>query len=264
MKQRLAKFISQNGICSRRDAERLILEGKVKVNNIIINNVVTFINPGDLINVNNVNLYYNNKDNRDNNSDNINNNNNNNKSNIENIGGNQIRLWLFYKPKGTITTHKDPERRKTVFDLLPNTMPYVVSIGRLDVNSEGLLLLTNSGALARYFELPINQIKRVYKCRMYGYVPDDLEDRLRRGVIVNGIKYKSIDIKIDSQSGGNTWATMYLTEGKNREIRKILENFNLKVNRLIRISYGEFNLGDLAVGNIKEVEYSVIPKFEKN
>lgn len=213
--QRLAKAISNARVCSRRDAEELILAGKVKVDgsvalspaiNVSDNNQVEV--SGTLINQQQV-----------------------------------TRLWIYYKPVGLITTHKDPFARKTVFEELVN-LPRVISVGRLDLNSEGLLLLTNSGDLARKFELPINKIKRVYKVRAYGN-PKSLLNSNYRNIKINGIYYNPESIKLIQEGTTNSWFEVVLTEGKNREIRKIFEYFSLKVNRLIRTGYGEYVLGDL-------------------
>ncbi|WP_341789317.1 pseudouridine synthase [Rickettsia endosymbiont of Polydrusus tereticollis] len=222
--QRLAKAISNAGICSRRDAEGLIIAGKVKVDGSVA------LSPA--INVNDDNQ-------------------------IE-VSGKLInrqqptRLWIYYKPVGLITTHKDPFARKTVFEELVN-LPRVISVGRLDLNSEGLLLLTNNGDLARQFELPTNKIKRVYKVRAYGN-PKSLLNSNYRNIKINGIYYNPESIKLIQEGTTNSWFEVVLTEGKNREIRKIFEYFSLKVNRLIRTGYGEYVLGDLKAGEYTEVK----------
>jgi len=221
--QRLAKLISNAGVCSRRDAEKLILEGQVKVDG------VTITSPAINVDVS---------------------------SQIE-VSGSLIsqslkpRLWLYYKPVGLITTHKDPLSRKTVFEQLTD-LPRVISIGRLDLNSEGLLLLTNNGDLARQFELPSNKLKRVYHVRAYGN-PDILLKSDYKNLEIDGIFYNPQSIKLLRKNKTNSWFEVVLFEGKNREIRKIFEHFNLQVNRLIRTQYGNFTLDNLKPNEYKEV-----------
>ncbi|MDX2073716.1 MAG: RNA pseudouridine synthase, partial [Alphaproteobacteria bacterium] len=171
------------------------------------------------------------------------------------------RMWLYHKPAGLMTTHKDPEGRPTVFAALPKTMPRVISVGRLDLNSEGLLLLTNDGALARKLELPSNGWIRKYRVRAYGNIPAAMLVEMKKGVVADGVHYGSVDAVIDSKQGGNTWLTVSLKEGKNREIRKIFEHFDCKVSRLLRISYGPFILGKLERGEVKEVPKKMLESF---
>ncbi|WP_341792694.1 MULTISPECIES: pseudouridine synthase [unclassified Rickettsia] len=223
--QRLAKAISNSGVCSRRDAEGLIIAGKVKVDGSIIVYPATNVNDDNQIEVSG--------------------------TLINQQQG--TRLWIYYKPVGLITTHKDPLARKTVFEELVG-LPRVISVGRLDLNSEGLLLLTNSGDLARQFELPANKIKRIYKVRAYGN-PQSLLNGNYRNIKINGIYYNPESIKLIQESTTNSWFEVVLTEGKNREIRKIFEYFGLKVNRLIRTQYGNFTLDNLKAGEYKEVKY---------
>lgn len=230
--QRLAKAISNAGICSRRQAELLISTGEVKVDGIVINSPATNVD----------------KD-----------------SNIEVSGklinqNQQSRLWTYYKPAGLITTHKDTHGRDTVFESLSN-LPRVISIGRLDLNSEGLLLLTNDGSLTRNFELPANKLERVYKIRAYGRVDLKRLQSAELGVKIDGMVYNPKSIKLIKGGQANSWFEVTLTEGKNREIRKIFNHFGLVVSRLIRISYGPFILGDLKPGEYKEQHLSTFKDF---
>ncbi|XVN43185.1 MAG: pseudouridine synthase [Candidatus Rickettsia vulgarisii] len=221
--QKLAKIISNAGVCSRRDAEKLIENNQVKVNNIIINSPAERVGDDAIIEVSGKIIKQEQK----------------------------IRLWLYYKSVGLITTHKDTHGRETVFANLPG-LPRVISIGRLDLNSEGLLLLTNNGGLARKFELPSSKIERVYKVRAHG-LPNLLLKNYKN-IEIDKVIYNPKSIKLIKSINSNFWFEVVLTEGKNREIRKIFSHFGLQVNRLIRIRYGNFSLGDLKPGQYKEVE----------
>jgi 23S rRNA pseudouridine2605 synthase len=221
---RIAKLIAQAGHCSRREAEELIVEGRVKVNGEVITSPATFITDHSV------------------------------KIDDKLINAKQaIRLWLFHKPEGVLTTTKDPQERKTVFDLLPKNMPRTISVGRLDYNTEGLLLFTTSGPLARYMELPQNKWVRKYRARVFGKVNHERLKKLENGIIVEGVRYGSIKVEVEVEKGANSWLKISLEEGKNREIRKVMEHLGLRVNRLIRISYGPFSLGELKSCEIKEV-----------
>ena len=167
------------------------------------------------------------------------------------------RLWRYHKPAGLVTTHRDPAGRNTVFDHLPTDLPRVISVGRLDLNSEGLLLLTNDGALARRLELPSNGWLRRYRARAYGRVEQAELDQLKNGITVDGVRYGPIEAKLE-RSAANSWITVSITEGKNREVRRVLEALGLKVNRLIRIAYGPFQLGTLAPGAVEEIPRKVL------
>lgn len=225
--ERVAKVIARSGVCSRRHAEVLISEGKVKVNNSIITEPGTKVSAADTIAVNGKIL----------------------------APPEKTRLWLFYKPKGAITSNHDPQGRVTVFDLLPKDMPRVITIGRLDYNTEGLLLLTNDGELARILELPKNQVIREYRVRIFGKLYQDIISQLSAGVTVEGINYAGIDAEPETSSpGSNTWIKVKLKEGKNREIRKVFSHFDLEVTRLIRVAYGSFSLQNLKLGEVREVE----------
>lgn len=168
------------------------------------------------------------------------------------------RMWRYHKPAGLVTTHRDPQGRPTVFEKLPETLPRVISVGRLDLNSEGLLLLTNDGELARRLELPSNGWIRRYRARAYGRIDQADLDRLAKGIEVEGVRYGPIDAKLESSRGANAWIAVSITEGKNREVRRVLEAIGLKVNRLIRIAYGPFQLGALPVSAVEEIPRKVM------
>ncbi|RZI47616.1 rRNA pseudouridine synthase [Rickettsiales endosymbiont of Peranema trichophorum] len=223
--ERIAKTIARAGVCSRRDAEKLILQGVVTLNGQHVMSPATLVSKSDTILVNNQPL----------------------------ISPMKTRLWLFFKPKGVVTTNRDPKGRKTIFDILPKNLPRVISVGRLDLNSEGLLLLTNSGALSRQMELPSTGLERRYRCRVHGLVHPGIIKKLANGVVVDGIRYDKIIVTCDRLQGTHSWVTVSLHEGKNREIRKAFEYFGLTVNRLIRVGFDRFELGDLKVGEVKEI-----------
>jgi 23S rRNA pseudouridine2605 synthase len=227
---RIAKWLARAGVASRRDAERLIAEGRVSLNGEKISHPATFVTSGDIVQVN---------------------------GEVVDSPA-RARLWRYHKRDGLMTTHKDPEGRPTVFEKLPADMPRVVSVGRLDLNSEGLLLLTNDGALARQLELPANGWIRRYRVRVHGDIePAALAD-LARGLIIDGTRYAGIEAGLDSRKGSNAWLTVSLREGRNREIRKVMAHLNLSVTRLIRIAYGPFQLGNLERGAIAEVPPKVL------
>lgn len=233
--ERLAKRIARAGICSRREAEKLIEEGKVKVGGKTVKTPALNVTEADTIIVNGKPLQ----------------------------DKEPSRLWLYHKPSGLVTTHKDPEGRPTVFQAMPSDMPRVISVGRLDLTSEGLLLLTNDGDLARKLELPSNGWIRRYRVRSYGAVPQTMIDAMKKGLTIDGVSYGSVEAVLDSQKSNNSWFTVSLTEGKNREIRRIFEHFGCKVSRLMRLSYGPFVMGSLPKGEIKEVPARVIKSFIK-
>ena len=170
----------------------------------------------------------------------------------------RTRLFLFNKPKGLVTTNRDPQGRPTIFSALPAELPRVVTIGRLDINTEGLLLLTNDGGLARVLELPATGWLRRYRVRAHGKIDQPALDKLRRGVTIDGMVYGAVEAKIDRVQGTNLWLTVGLREGKNREVKRVLEHLGLGVNRLIRVSYGPFQLGDLKAGEVEEVRGRVL------
>ncbi len=221
---RVAKLIAQSGHCSRREAEELIAEGRVKVNGETITSPATFITDHSV------------------------------KIDDKLINQKQpVRVWVFHKPEGFLTTSKDPHNRKTIFDLLPRNMPRTITVGRLDYNTEGLLILTTNGALARYMELPKNKWVRKYRARVFGRVDVERLRKLENGITVDGVRYGSIKVEVDSEKGSNSWLRISIEEGKNREIRKVMEHLGLQVNRLIRVSFGPFILGDLKVNDVREV-----------
>jgi 23S rRNA pseudouridine2605 synthase len=229
MSERIAKLIARSGVCSRRDAEKLILQKRVTLNDETVISPATNVEPADNIKIDGEKL-----------------------PSVE-----QTRLWLYYKPVGLITSHKDSSR-KTVFESLPEGMPRVISVGRLDLNSEGLLLLTNNGELSRMLELPQNGWSRRYKVKVHGLIKKEKLESLENGVTIDGIDYGAVKIVINSTQGTNTWLTITLNEGKNREIRKLMQYIGLEVARLIRLSYGPFQLGNLQKGEVKEVPQKVL------
>lgn len=222
--ERIAKVIAKSGYCSRRDAERLIEEGRVKVNGKVLNTPALTIT-NERITIDDEPL----------------------------SAPERPKLYTYYKPIGLVTTHKDEKGRSTVFDHLPEHLPRVVSIGRLDLNSEGLLLLTTSGEIARKFELPSSGLKRVYRVRVFGKVNINELKRLKKGITIDGVRYASIDVEVEKLDR-NSWLQITLSEGKNREIRKVMKHFGLEVSRLIRTEYGEYKLGDMRPGEVREVK----------
>ena len=234
--ERIAKKIANSGICSRREAERLINNGNVKLNGNVIKNCNINVTTKDIIEVNNQKLKEKEK----------------------------VRLWLYYKKKGFLVTTKDIKERPNIFNEIKfKVNKRLISIGRLDFNSEGLLLLTNNGDFARKLELPKNKFQRTYKVRIFGNINNKVKDLLKNGIKVNGIKYKPIELELGREKGQNRWLTMKLHEGKNREIRKIMDHFGCTVNRLIRISYGPFNLKDLKPGQLTELKLKNFTKLLK-
>ena len=218
-------MLARAGVCSRRDAERLIAEGRVKLNGKTLDTPAVKVGAGDKLTV----------DGRP-------------------VSAAPItRVWRYHKPAGLVTTHRDPAGRPTVFEHLPDDLPRVISVGRLDLTSEGLLLLTNDGEVARRLELPSNGWERRYRARAFGRITQAELDVLRDGVSVDGVNYRGIEAKLERSQGANAWIALTLSEGKNREVRRVLEALGLKVNRLIRVSYGPFQLGTLEPGEVEEV-----------
>ncbi len=230
MAERLAKFMARSGVCSRRDAEKLIEQKRVTVNGEIIDTPAFNVDGTEKILLDGEKL-----------------------PEIE-----QTRLWLYHKPAGLLTTHKDTEARATVFDHLPAGLPRVISVGRLDLNSEGLLLLTNNGELSRKLELPENGWSRRYKVRVHGVVNKKKLSELADGTVIDGINYGPVKAELESQNGTNSWLIVTLNEGKNREIRKLMKSIGLEVARLIRLSYGPFQLGSLKKGEVREIPQKVL------
>jgi 23S rRNA pseudouridine2605 synthase len=228
--ERIAKVVSRAGLASRRDAEEWIVQGRVTVNGRVINSPALDVTVNDVITVDGKPL----------------------------PPRERTRLFMFHKPRGLMTTHSDPEGRPTVFDNLPEGLPRLISIGRLDFNTEGLLLLTNDGGLARALELPETGWLRRYRVRAHGEVTQGQLDELKNGVEVDGVKYGPIDATLERDQGANVWLVFAIREGKNREVRNVLAHLGLEVNRLIRVSYGPFQLAELAEGQVEEVKTRVL------
>ncbi len=227
---RIGHFLAASGVASRRASEAIIAEGRVTLNGAAVGHPATFVTAGDIVQV----------DGR--------------------VVGtpDRARLWRFHKPAGLLTTHADPQGRPTVFEKLPADLGRVISVGRLDLTSEGLLLLTNDGALARKLELPATGWKRRYRARVHGTVEEGALAALKKGITVEGVRYGPIDAGLDMRKGANAWLTISLAEGKNREVRRVLAHLGLSVTRLIRIAYGPFQLGLLARGAVEEVPAKVL------
>ncbi len=227
--ERIAKIIARAGVCSRRDAEKLIAEGRVALDG---NTVAA---PGTRVGANQV----------------------------VSVDGKPLRepertrLWRYHKPEGLVTTHRDPQGRPTVFQALPPSLPRVVSVGRLDINSEGLLLLTNDGAFARELELPAAGWTRQYRVRLFGKVSQKDLEELAQGISIAGVKYGPVIADLERSKGMYSWARVELKEGKNREVKRLMEHLGLKVARLIRIRFGPFQLGHLAPGAVEEIPAKV-------
>ena len=223
--ERIAKFLARAGVASRREAEKLIEQGIVTVNGETLTTPPFKVTSDMDIRVDGTR-----------------------------IGKPEApRLWRFHKPDGLVTTHKDPQGRPTVFDALAGRLPRVISIGRLDLTTEGLLLLTNDGGLARLLELPSTGWTRRYRVRAYGRVSQSQLDTLKDGVEIDGVQYGPIRAQLDQVQGGNSWVTLSINEGKNREVRNVMRHLGLQVNRLIRTAYGPFQLGKLPKGEFEEV-----------
>jgi 23S rRNA pseudouridine2605 synthase len=227
---RIAKWLSRAGVASRRDAERMLAEGMITLNGRTVTHPATFIASGDIVQV---------------------------KGKVVNQPE-RTRVWRYHKPEGLVTTHKDPEGRPTVFDKLRHQLPRVISVGRLDLTSEGLLLLTNDGGLARQLELPSTGWLRRYRVRVFGVPQEAALKALAHGVTVDGVRYGPIDADVDARKGDNTWLMVSLREGRNREIRKVMDHLGLAVSRLIRVAYGPFQLGVLERGGIEEIPARVL------
>lgn len=228
--ERIAKVLSRAGVASRREAERMIELGEVKVNGKVITSPALNVTDQDRITVNGQPL----------------------------AEKEPARLWLYYKPEGLVTSASDEKGRETVFDMLPEDMPRVMSVGRLDLNSEGLLLLTNDGGLKRQLELPSTGWLRKYRVRVHGNPTDPDLEPLRKGIVVDGEKFQPMQVVLDRVQGANAWLTVGLREGKNREIRRAMSEIGLTVNRLIRISYGPFRLNELQPGQVEEVKGRIL------
>jgi 23S rRNA pseudouridine2605 synthase len=231
--ERVAKVMARAGLCSRRDAEAWIAEGRVSVNGNVLTSPAVVLRPEDKVVVDGQPL-------------------------AQRL---RTRLFLFHKPRGLVTTNKDPQGRATIFDYLGSRYPEaprLVSVGRLDINTEGLILLTNDGGLARILELPATGWLRRYRVRVEGQIDQASLDRLAKGIVLEGIRYAGIEARLDRVQGANCWLTMGLREGKNREVKRVLEHLGVTVNRLIRISFGPLQLGELAEGDLEEVRTRVL------
>jgi 23S rRNA pseudouridine2605 synthase len=228
--ERIAKWLARAGAASRRDAEKMVAEGRIRLNGAVVTHPATFVAPGDVVQLDRRVL----------------------------DAPDRARLWRYHKPAGLVTTHRDPEGRPTVFEKLPETLPRVISVGRLDLTSEGLLLLTNDGGLARQLELPAHGWLRRYRVRVYGIVDERALAGLARGVTVEGVRYGPIEAGLDSRKGETAWLTVSLREGRNREIRNVMRHLGLQVTRLIRVAHGPFQLGQLPRGAVEEVPGKVL------
>ncbi|MBV8652911.1 MAG: rRNA pseudouridine synthase [Alphaproteobacteria bacterium] len=228
--ERIAKVMARAGLCSRRDAERWIAEGRVKLDGVVLTSPAVLVTAESHVEVDGKPL----------------------------PKAEKARLWRYHKPTGLVTTHRDEKGRETIFDHLPKTLPRVISIGRLDLNSEGLLLLTNDGALARRLELPATGWLRRYKVRVHGIIDEARLKTLANGITIEGVDYGPIKVTFERQQGSNAWLEMGLREGRNREVRRVLEHLGYSVTRLIRLSYGPFQLGALPRGEVEEVPGKVL------
>ena len=239
---RIAKVLSRAGIASRREAEKIILAGRVKVNGEILSSPAFNVVDSDIILIDDDPI----------------------------AKPDEERLWCFHKPVGAITTAKDDKNRKTIYDYFPSNLPRMMPVGRLDLNSEGLLLLTNSGELKRKLELPSSELSRIYRVRVKGRPKELSLDLLRSGISIDQESFRPMKVSVDRQQGANAWLTIELKEGKNREIRRAMGELGMQVNRLIRISFGPFNLKSLSAGDLEEVKSRVLndqlglSKFKKN
>lgn len=224
-KQRIAKVLARAGVASRREVERMIEAGRIMLKGEVVTTPTTFISSTKDIMVDGKPI----------------------------ARKEETRLWLYHKPKGLVTSHKDEAGRSTVFEALPKSLPRVISIGRLDINTEGLLLLTNDGEFARFLEHPSSGIRRKYRVRVHGKINKEALKNLAKGVTVGGINYGPIRAEVEKIQGTNAWLTLVLKEGKNREVKKVLGHLDLQVNRLIRTHFGPFALGNLNREGLREI-----------
>ena len=233
--QRIAKLLARAGIASRREVERMIAEGRVAINGVALETPATII-----MSLNGVT-----------------------------VDGKPVkapdpaRLFAYHKPAGLLTTERDPKGRPTIYDKLPTDLPRVMPVGRLDLNTEGLLLLTTDGELKRQLELPATGVPRTYRARAYGEISQTQLEDLIEGVEIEGVRYGSIDANLERRTGANVWIELKLAEGKNREVRRVLEHLGLQISRLIRTAYGPFPLGDLPPGGVEEIRQHDLVAFRK-
>ncbi len=228
--ERIAKYLARAGVASRREVERMIAAGRIYVGGKKLDTPAFLVTGDEKILVDGKPVK----------------------------PRSQTRVWRYHKPAGLLTTNKDPEGRAIIYDNLPKSLPRLISVGRLDMNTEGLLLLTNDGELARKMELPATGFSRRYRARAFGKTTQEALDKLKHGIMIDGQKTKGIEAVLDKVQGGNVWISLSLRDGKNREVRRALESLGLKVNRLIRISYGPFQLGDLAKGAVEEIKPHIL------
>jgi len=228
--ERIAKAMARAGVCSRRDAEKLIAEGRVTLDGAVVKTPATLVTANSVIALDGATI----------------------------AARGATRLWRYHKPRGLIATHRDTQGRPTMFDALPAHLPRVISVGRLDMDSEGLMLLTNDGGLARHLELPATGWTRRYRVRVFGKPDAAALARLAKGATVDGIHYGPVTAAIDRAEGSNAWLTVSIKEGKNREVRRLMEHIGLTANRLIRVAFGPFQLGNLASGAVAEVTRAVM------
>ncbi len=230
---KIAKYIADAGIASRREAEKIVEDKRVKVNSSLINSPAIRVVASDRVEIDDITIYK----------------------------PSRTRLWVYNKPTGLITTHKDPEGRETIFDNLPRSLPRCISVGRLDINSEGVLLLTNNGKLSELLEKPSSKIPRIYQVKASGKISEKTLESVKKGITISGIKYRPEYIKPITSNSLYNWYEVKLTEGKNREIRNIFSWLGLKIVRLKRISFGDFNLDGVAKNKVKEVSTEVLDNF---
>ncbi|WP_328804646.1 pseudouridine synthase [Sphingobium psychrophilum] len=234
--QRISKLLARAGVASRREIERMIEEGRVAKDGVVIDTPATLLTSLHGVTVDEVAI----------------------------AAPAPMRLFLFHKPAGFLTTERDPAGRPTIYDRLPADLPRLMPIGRLDMNTEGLLLMTTDGGFKREMELPATGVPRTYRARAFGEVSQQQLEDLFDGLEIDGIRYSAIEANLERRTGRNQWIEMTLTEGKNREVRRVLEHLDLKVNRLIRTSYGPFHLGELPVGAVEEVRQNELELFRKS
>ena len=231
--ERIAKRLARAGLCSRREGERWIYDGRVSVDGTVLHTPAITVSAHSTIKVDGKLI----------------------------PSTTKPRLWRYHKPCGLLTTHRDPQGRATVFDRLPTELPRTISVGRLDINSEGLLLLTNNGDLARHLELPSTGLSRRYRVRIRGVIDGSVLEALKKGITVNGARYGPIFATLDRQLRNNAWLSLSMTEGKNREVRRVLNHLGFDVSRLIRVGYGPFELGTLAPQKLAEIPSKRIKQF---
>jgi 23S rRNA pseudouridine2605 synthase len=232
---RIAKLLARAGIASRREIERMIADGRIAIDGKLVDTPATLLTSLNGVTVDGQPV----------------------------AAPTAARLFLFHKPTGVLTTERDPKGRRTIYDVLPKGLPRLVPVGRLDLNTEGLLLLTTDGGLKRQLELPSSGVTRTYRARAYGNVTQAQLEDLMEGIEIEGVRYGSIDANMERRTGANVWIEMKLTEGKNREVRRVLEHLGMSVSRLIRTAYGPFELGDLPAGQVGEVRERDLSKFRK-